>query len=636
MCPIGLAGCEGFVFQIRFRAMQNFLIPSLAAILFLLTTPINLSAAQPPIHIMPLGDSITDGAGAPGGYRARLYSLLTNAGFNVDFVGTLTDNSAPGLPDPDHEGHSGWTIDQISSIIDGVFSKVSDPDIILLLIGTNDYGTGYDTPNAINRLENLVARMATNRPFAKIIVANLLVRGEPYNTQIQTTFNPYVAAMADRQRTLGREVYFDDIRSAVPLSDFPDQLHPNALGYAKMATNWFGVITNLFTPEGSKSPPAIESAYGWVGLTNITLVFSKPIADDSANLTHFTLSNGLSVLDAVLDELTKQQITLLTSLQKPSTSYSVTVNGIHDRTAAQTEIATNSTINFTSLAGRGANINVAESANYQLVYSLDIPDMPNYADGLSYTVDHRTEVHNFTRIAYYMELQQPGSPLSYIWVSMDAFTADVNLIGVPTVRSGAFFQQSITNMNVQSSVPQIVSGTNLSGGNIEFWPSNTNPANSANVPNASGAAYDWGDSPSAGNYGSMQIHNHDARQVLLAFNRWGGFGGVADIGIGNRAGNYLDWIFAQNASAYIVKTLQVYVLPAPPALTIARGYFSTSSQFTLLWESRAGITYSILKKSPLVSPTWTKIGEVVGVTNTAGFTDFHPTDSTCFYQISGQ
>jgi lysophospholipase L1-like esterase len=616
--------------------MQYSVSFSLAVFLFLAAVQMDLSAEKVPIRVMPVGDSITYGAGAPGGYRARLYSLLTNAGFNVDFVGTATDNGAPGLPDSDHEGHSGWNIGQIDSIIEGVFNKVSDPDIILLLIGTNDYGQGNDTAHAINRLEGLVARMATNRPYAKIIVANLLVRGEPYNTQIQTTFNPYIPAMVQRQRALGREVYFDDIRSAVPLSDFPDQLHPNAVGYAKMATNWFGVITNLFTPEGSKDRPGITRAYGWGGLTNVTLVFSKPVADNSANPANFTLSGGLSVIDAVLDPATRQQITLSTSPQKASTTYTVTVNGIHDRTTAQLEIATNSTISFTSLAGRGAAINVPESANYQLVYSLDIPDMPNYADSLAYTLDLRAEVHGFSRIAYYLELQQAASPLNYIWASMDAFTPDVNQIGVPTAASGAFFQQAVTNLNVKSSVAQIVPGTNLSGGNIEFWPINTNPANSASVTNASGAAYDWGDSPSAGNYGSMQIHNHDARQVLFAFNRWGGFGGVADLGIGNRAGNYLDWMFAQNASTYLVKTLQVFVLPTPPPLTIDHSDFSGPSQFTLRWNAKVGITYAIYKKTALDAPAWTKIGEVVGVTNTAAFTDFQSADSTSFYRISSQ
>jgi len=30
--------------------------------------------------------------------------MLTNAGFNVDFVGSRTTTQQPGLADPDHEG----------------------------------------------------------------------------------------------------------------------------------------------------------------------------------------------------------------------------------------------------------------------------------------------------------------------------------------------------------------------------------------------------------------------------------------------------------------------------------------------------------------------------------------------------
>ncbi len=509
--------------------MRQLFSSSLVIVLLTVAAPPDLPAA-PPIRIMPVGDSITYGAGAPGGYRAPLYQLLTNAGFNVDFIGTQTDNGAPGLPDPDHEGHSGWRIDQIDSIIEGVFDQEADPDIILLLIGTNDYGQNYDTAHATNRLESLVAKMAVYRPYAKIIVANLLVRGEPYNTQIQTTFNPYLPGLVQRQRALGREAYFDDLRSAVPLSDFPDQLHPGATGYAKMATNWFGVITNHFSPAGSTNPPAIARSYGWVGLTNVTVVFCKPVADEAAVAGNFSLSGGVAVKGAVLDTLTKREITLTTTPQQPVTTYSMTVSGVRDRTAAQLQIASNSTSASKSLAGRGAGLNVAESVDYQLVYSLDIPNTPNFATGLTYNFDGHADVSGFSRVAYYLELQPSGNLLNFLWVSMNAFTTNVNLIGVPTLSSGAFFQQPVTNMNVQSSVAGIATGTNLAGGNIEFWPSNSSPANTAGVPNASGTAYDWGDSPSPGNYGSMQVHNHDARQVLFAFNRWGGAGGIADLG----------------------------------------------------------------------------------------------------------
>ncbi|MCX6928550.1 MAG: GDSL-type esterase/lipase family protein, partial [Verrucomicrobia bacterium] len=542
-----------------------FKFPLLGFGLFLLAATVQAGLpTAPPIRIMPVGDSITDGAGAPGGYRLPLYQILTNAGFNVDFVGTLTDNGAPGLPDPDHEGHSGWRIDQIDSIILGVFDKVADPDVILLLIGTNDYGQGYDTANAINRLEALVIKMATNRPYAKIIVANLLVRGEPYNTQIQTTFNPYIPALVQRQRAAGHEVYFTDLRSAVPLSDMPDQLHPNALGYAKMATNWFGAITNLFSPEGSTNRPAVSQAYGGPGLTNATVVFSKPVADNSATAANFSISGSVSVLGAVLDTA-KRQVTLTTTPQLPSTLYTLTINGVTDRTTAQLQIVPGTSVVFKSPPGRGAVANVAEAIDYSLVYSLDIPNQPNYASGVVYDIDQRTNVSGFSRIAYYLEFHRSGSAaLNYLWVSMDAFTTNINLIGVPTLSSGAFFQQSVANMKVDSSVAGIITGSGLSGGNIEFWPSNSSPINSAHVPKAKDAAYDWGDSPSPGNYGCMQVHNHDSNQVLFAFNGWGGAGGIADLGVGNGIGNYLDWMFAKNATNYTVKTLQVYVLPTPP------------------------------------------------------------------------
>src|SRR2546427_13252520 len=88
---------------------------------------VTATATPPPIRILPLGDSITQGWIVPGGYRLPLYQLLTNAGYNVDFTGTQTDNGAPGLPDPDHEGHPGWTIRQITAIAPDVLASTDDP-----------------------------------------------------------------------------------------------------------------------------------------------------------------------------------------------------------------------------------------------------------------------------------------------------------------------------------------------------------------------------------------------------------------------------------------------------------------------------------------------------------------------------
>ena len=79
------------------------------------------------------------------------------------------------------------------------------------------------------------------------------------------------------------------------------------------------------------------------------------------------------------------------------------------------------------------------------------------------------------------------------------------------------------------------------------------------MPNASGQAYDTGDAPAPGaGYGSMQVHNHDAKQTLFAINHWSE-GARADLGIGNQPDKSPDWTFAANAGSYSSKRLRVLV-----------------------------------------------------------------------------
>ncbi len=201
---------------------------------------------------------------------------------------------------------------------------------------------------------------------------------------------------------------------------------------------------------------------------------------------------------------------------------------------------------------------IPESREYKLVYDLDL----GKAGGkIEYDVDnHKNFNEPFDRIAYFLELQKPTGQSEFLYVSMEAFTHDLAKIGVPTVQSGAFFQEHVRRMNVISNVKGIEQGTDLPGGNIEFWPNNYGQANSAGVPNASGEIFDFGDEPTEpqDGYGSMQVHNHDARQTLFAFNHWRE-GGHADLGIGNRPTDAPDWTFAGNADTYAFKRLRVLV-----------------------------------------------------------------------------
>ena len=542
-------------------------------------------ATTPVVRILAVGDSITLGASNPsmvlGGYRTLLAALLTNLNYNAVFTGLLSANNPPGVVAP-HEGHSGAIIAGVNYCMQGVFDSTDDPDLILLLLGTNDYGQGVGD-GAPDRLDAMISNLASNRPNAKIIVANLLLRSDnaTYDAQITSSFNPYVPAIVAAHAALGQQVYFTDMRSAVGSAGLsPDHLHPSAFGYACMATNWLNAITNVIGIFGTTNPPVISRLVSPGGLTNVAVTFSKPVADSAANPANFTLSDGVTISAATLDAATRRVVTLTTSPLTPNARYTLTVSNVVDLTAAHTPIAGGTAAAFNACGARGAANNVAEAAHYQLAYSLNIPNAPNYSAGVTYNVDNHARLGAFGRVAYYLELQTTNAgPLQYMWVSMNPFTTNLAQIGVPTLASGAVFQQSVTGMNVASSVAGIVPGTNLTGGNLEFWPYNYTAPNPGSVSGASGSVFDWGDQiSSSGNFGSMQIANPAASQMLLSFNAWGGTAATAaDLGIGNNTVYQTgvagaidhftdiqpDWTFRANASKYAVKTLQVFIQPVP-------------------------------------------------------------------------
>jgi len=203
-------------------------------------------------------------------------------------------------------------------------------------------------------------------------------------------------------------------------------------------------------------------------------------------------------------------------------------------------------------------MHVPEVKSYQLVYDLDLAKL---GPDIRWDVDNRSKIHGpFDRVAYCLELEDASGATHAVYVSMDAFTDSLDKIGVPTFQSGVHFQQNVVHLNIFSNVKSLVTGTSLDGGNLEFWPNNYGPNNVAKVPNASSATFDFGDEPAepADGYGSMQVHNHDAKQTVFALNHWRE-GQRADLGIGNAPDGNPDWTFAANAGSYISKRLRIFV-----------------------------------------------------------------------------
>ena len=331
------------------------------------------------------------------------------------------------------------------------------------------------------------------------------------------------------------------------------------------------------------SPEATGALASVIG-DKIRVTFSEEVSSASVDLANFSIEGGPAITAA---ESSGNTVILTTSGLVAGTAYTVNYTGVAGLPGAGVALEETLTVEFTSPVVPTLPGTIPAAAGYELIYHAEIPETaPAWGDFASYLIDESSfsETTNFDRVAYIMELDG-----DWVFVSFDILEQATRLskIGVPTVGvvDGTPIQANLSNMTVSSSIAEITQGTGLSGGNIEFWPGNFNSANDANIPNASPDTLDFGDGgANAGlGYGSMQIHNHDASEVLFAFNRWGsGFAGTSDVGIGTytAAGQNPDYTFAENAGNFASRNIYVLVRPStaqiPQAIANAvpesRGY----------------------------------------------------------------
>jgi lysophospholipase L1-like esterase len=180
------------------------------------------------LRILPLGDSITWGyinGGGSNGYRERLLADLKSAGYTVDFVGTQRSGT---MPDPDNQGHPGFTISQIRGVAgQGLASK---PNVVLLHAGTNDLNRGNPSnepdADAPRRLGLLIDDVLAKVPNAVVIVAKIIKSKQAgLNTNVQN-FNNALPAIVAARVSKGSKVSIVDMSVLNTSSELSDNLHP--------------------------------------------------------------------------------------------------------------------------------------------------------------------------------------------------------------------------------------------------------------------------------------------------------------------------------------------------------------------------------------------------------------------------
>jgi len=188
--------------------------------------------------IMPLGDSITAGAGdeANGGYRGELYRLLQKSGRAFDFVGSQAGGTGMGTG---HEGHPGAHISLFPVYVDTWLPQYK-PHVVLVMVGTND----LDLYIAVRIADyaKLLDQMTRLLPQALFVVAAVTPLPTGDDTRA-VEFNRQLLEMVQTKAASGMHLAVADMHSAVQMRDIqPASVHPVHSGYVKMAGVWNTVL----------------------------------------------------------------------------------------------------------------------------------------------------------------------------------------------------------------------------------------------------------------------------------------------------------------------------------------------------------------------------------------------------------
>ncbi|KAK6607933.1 hypothetical protein H4I96_04168 [Botrytis cinerea] len=220
----------------------------------------NSTKSEQSLRIQPLGNSITFGylSSDGNGFRLGLRNLLTSAGNTVQYVGSVR---AGNMSDNFNEGHPGAIISEIAE-----YAKLSlpeDPNLVLLMAGTNDMNNFNNVTTAPDRLSGLIDEITSMVPNVTVIVAQLTPASNSSVDAAMVAFNSKIP------------ISLLNMMDYVTVNDLVDGLHPTDYGYQQMAKAWFAGIQQV-QKNGWIDPPIS---------TNVTLALQTAVAASTATST---------------------------------------------------------------------------------------------------------------------------------------------------------------------------------------------------------------------------------------------------------------------------------------------------------------------------------------------------------------
>jgi len=218
-------------------------------------------------NILCLGNSITNGVDTFNSYRRDLWQLLHAGNYNFDFIGSWSKHTmGTKVPVPDfdmdHEGHSGWTFEDIlkppswDSVRGNLHEWINEytPDIVLIELGTNDVFQCRTPPEMFGNLNVILSILREKNKHVKIFLAQIPPLGAQWSNKklcgndiayadAIINLNRQIALYAHEHSTAQSAIKVVDQYSGVdPATDMFDDIHPNTKGEKIMAERWFAAI----------------------------------------------------------------------------------------------------------------------------------------------------------------------------------------------------------------------------------------------------------------------------------------------------------------------------------------------------------------------------------------------------------
>jgi lysophospholipase L1-like esterase len=151
-------------------------------------------------------------------------------------------NGPEGFTDREHEGHVGWTIDQLA-VHAGEWVRASRPDVVLLMIGTNDVAVGARLESAPARLAQMVRDIHVAAPAARILLSTIPpTRIRAWEPRMKA-FNGALPAVVGALRSEGISVTLVHVGDMLFEEDLRDNVHPTAAGNVLLGRAWCTALT---------------------------------------------------------------------------------------------------------------------------------------------------------------------------------------------------------------------------------------------------------------------------------------------------------------------------------------------------------------------------------------------------------